>query len=50
MKEQTLEEKQTMDVETSRTYQQMYMLAPQRNPEPEQDPNPAGIKTHYGKS
>ena len=35
LKEQTLEEKQAMDVETARTYQQMYMLAPQRTPEPE---------------
>ena len=36
-----------MDSETSKVYEQLYRLPPQTTPEPDEDPNPASIKTHY---
>ena len=50
IREKTLEEKKVIDPETQKIYEQMYMLPPQRFPEKEQDPNPAAIGSHYGKS
>ena len=50
IKEATVDEKMVIDPQTAKNYQRMYMLPPQNFPEAESDPNPSGMKAHYGKS
>ena len=50
IKEASIDEKMVIDPQTSKNYERMYMLPPQSFPEAEQDPNPSGMKGHYGKS
>ena len=48
--EESLEEQQNLDPETTKVYEQMYQLPPQRFVEAERDWNPAVIKNHWGSS
>lgn len=50
IKEKSMEDKKYLDPETQKKYEQFYMLPPQRNPEAEQDYNPAAVASHFGKS
>ena len=48
--EKSMDDKKYLDPETQKKYEQFYMLPPQRNPEAEQDQNPAVVGSHWGKS
>ncbi|CDW88129.1 UNKNOWN [Stylonychia lemnae] len=45
--EKSLEDRQKLDSDTVKIYEQMYRLPPQLYPDPEDDPNPASVKSHY---
>jgi hypothetical protein len=45
--EPSIEERTQLDVDTVKIYEQLYRLPPQSTPEPDEDPNPPTIKTHY---
>lgn len=46
-KEKSVEERTQLDTETTKIYEQLYRLPAQSTPEPDEDPNPPTIKTHY---
>ena len=42
-----IEERIQIDADTTKVYEQLYRLPPQTTGEPDEDPNPPSIKTHY---
>ena len=45
--QKSIEERTKLDSETVKIYEQMYRLPPQKYADPDDDPNPASVKTHY---
>ena len=50
LQEESLEDKSYIDPETSKIYESMYQLPPQRFADAEKDWNPGQIENHYGSS
>ena len=50
LQDRTDEDRTFIDPETLKNYERMYRLPPSTGYNPQKDPNPATIKSHYGAS